>query len=185
MHKWFGVCVLVSVSSLVQGESIKDKQVASNGVLIEVVKNEQGGRTEYSSPAVEIRSDVNGFFMVVAQTENGTTGPTKVIGDVFYDGDWRDYDRVLFRDGTQAAAKFGDHKVISCSSSRGNACSLSEGFEIRLTRQQVHDYDDDGVLQVQLQSPQSNSVVLRIPENYFDAVSEVSGNKFMDPRPAT
>lgn len=171
---WFIIAVLsvFSTPALAQKSTV----TASNHIPVDVNADDFSGRFEYTAPAVNIQG--GGFYLVAAIKKQGVPGEVFVTGTIFYSGDWRFYNQVLFRGGDKANAILEDRKVISCAGSRyGGGCSHSEGFEIRPTQEQITKYAANDFLEMQVSAGGQYPVLLRVPVAYLSAVKEVSAAK--------
>jgi hypothetical protein len=145
--------------------------LASNGVEVTISGDEFDGRIEYTSPMTTFGE--HSFFLVAKIRKNGEpAGPVIIAGYVFYKGEWRQYDAANFRGGESAEAIFNDRDVVTCSGS-GN-CTLSEGFRIFLSKEQIRKYARDGFVDLKLKaSASSQEPIIRVPLKHIEAIMEV------------
>lgn len=147
---------------------------AKNGVKISLHVDQFADRYEYSAPSIDFKlpnGGGHGFVLVAAIKHAGNvTGPL-IEGNVYYESDWRRYYQAIFKGGAAASFTNTDRSVVICD---GGNCTLSEGFRIEPTEQEIHKYASDGVLAIQVRSQNADAFILRIPVTYLDAIKVVS-----------
>lgn len=167
--------VFVAWGAAASAEPVKSEYTASNGVVVTVYTDDFAGRAEYTAPSVDL-PNIGGFALVAKVKTSGKSDPTYITGTVSYRGDWRFYNAAIARGGEQLKATFNDRDVASCSGSRyGAGCSLSEGFRVYPTADQLSKYTNNGLFEFQLRSARGEDTIFAIPVSYFAAVEEVAG----------
>lgn len=144
---------------------------ASNGVVVDVNSDEFAGRAEYSAPSIKLQGDVTGAALVAIIKKAGTEGPLHVQGFAMYNGDWRYYDKAVFRGGESVNFTRTHSNVGSCR----YGCTLTEGFNFQITPEQLAKYSEGGVVTIQVRSAKTTKhYLIEMPVSYFDAVQEAT-----------
>lgn len=159
--------LLISSAPALASEEV----TASNGVIIKVNSDTFSDRYEYTAPVSRIEG--GGFYIVASIKKGGVAGNVFITGSIFYDGDWRYYDKAVYRGGEVAPALFSGRKVVSCAGSRYGGCTLSEGFQIEPTDAQIKENAENGFIPIQISASGIYPIILNIPLNYIEAVKEV------------
>lgn len=148
-------------------------QTASNGVEISVSSDEFADRYEYTAPAIKFgtTSTDNGVIFLGRVKTSGILAPVTVQGLIMYKGEWRRYSTAIFRGGKEANLTRTSRDVVTCSS---KPCVLSEQYMIDITPEQIKKYTVNGKLEIQLQSQGTNIFMIEVPENYVQALLEVT-----------
>lgn len=169
-----GAALLVTVPALAADTTV----TAKNGIKVSVHSDQFADRYEYSAPSIDFKlpnGQGHGFVLVAAIKHAGKiTGPL-IEGYVYYEGDWRHYYRAIFKGGKKATFTNTAQKVVTCAG--GDDCTLSEGFMIEPTEEQVHKYASGGTLDFQVRSQNADNFILHIPVTYLQAVRSVSHSK--------
>lgn len=170
MTAFLSVLYCVSLLQVYAAESV---QTANNGVDISVNSDEFADRYEYSAPTIRFGSlnEDNGAVIIGRGKSSGNWTPVMIQGYIIYKGDWRRYSSAIFRGGEQANFKNIDREVVSC---RSKPCTMSEGFVIHLTMEQIERHAAEGKLQIQLRSTNAQKFMIEVPENYLQALLEVT-----------
>lgn len=164
----------IAVAGGAVAQSVKSQVAASNGILVTVHSDDFANRYEYTGPDV---APADGYAFVARIDSGGERGRVKVIGAVYYRGDWRFYDRALLRGGEDVAYQEGGRDVVSCRASRYSGCSVAERYTLSLTPEQIEKHAVSGILEVQLRSRSATTEMLRIPVDHFAAVNEVADRR--------
>lgn len=166
-----GAALLVTAPAFASDTTV----TAKNNVKVSVHADQFADRYEYSAPSINFElpnGQGHGFVLVAAIKHAGKiTGPL-IEGYVYYEGDWRHYYRAIFKGGKAAAFTNTDQKVVTCAG--GDGCTLSEGFMIEPTTEQVRKYASGGTLDIQVRSQNADNFILHIPVTYLQAVRSVS-----------
>lgn len=146
------------------------KVVAANGVEVSVWADEFSGRYEFAAPAIEAG---DGFVFVSRVDETGVVGSVRLTGGFVYMGDWRYYNRALFRGGEEAEFIERGRDVGSCRARSG--CSLNESFAVLVRASDLERYSRDGRIDVQVRAREAGAeTVFSVPVSHFEAVQEVA-----------
>lgn len=172
--RWCAIGLIAMVSAAAQAQQTKTNVLAKNGVQVEVLADDFAGRAEYTAPTIRLPED-GGFVIVAALKQQGKATSVMAVGSIYYEGDWRRYDRAIFRGGEKVDATFDDRDVVTCSGSRYRGCTLREGFQLAPTPAQIQRHTEDGRILIQLSAGGISPVMLSIPVSYFEAVGAVSG----------
>ncbi|KJV41530.1 hypothetical protein VH88_08780 [Brevundimonas sp. KM4] len=158
------------------GQDIEDSTItASNGVLVSVKTIARAERREFYSPVVEGDStDIYAGRIDI----NGASGALFLQGSAYYRGRAHLYDRAAFLNGELAAFKRGPVMVRECTSwpdAPQSECLWSEDFTVTVTRDEVIDHSNGGMLEVELSGgPTLEKTRLSIPVDHIYAVAEIA-----------
>lgn len=167
---------LAVVTSPASGQAVKSTVVAPNGLEVTVYSDDFAERYEYTAPIIDI--DKFSYALVAKIVENGKSRPVSIVGSISYQGDWRYYEKAIFRGGVEASTVFGDRNVVTCSGSRyGGGCTLREGFQITPTPEQWQSFAASGVVQIQLRAKDASTTLISVPVSYREAVEAVAAAK--------
>ena len=163
------LCLMLATAAMAEEKIVP----ASNGVEITVNSDEFADRYEYSAPVIRFGSSGqdSGFVLLAAVKSADRLSAPYISGYIYYSDDWRRYSRAIFKGGAEASFKELDRNVVSC---RSKPCSLSEGFRVDVTDQQIKQHASDGKLSIQIRSQSANNFIIEVPVSYFDAIKEVS-----------
>jgi len=165
--------VAIAASAPASAQMVESKVTASNGIVIEINKDDFAGRAEYGASFEKLvgSSSQTGQF-VVAKIINPNSKPrVSVQGFVGYRGEWHHYDNAIFKGGE--AVEFINTKkdVVSCR----YGCSYSESFIAFPTTEQITKYAENGVLPIQIRGRSSgNTLLLNVPISHIAAINEVA-----------
>ncbi|WP_140419448.1 hypothetical protein [Sphingobium sp. Z007] len=145
---------------------------ASNGVEVSVNSDEFAGRHEYTAPLIKLP---DGFVLVAGVKKAGISGAAFLTGYLAYIGEWRRYSSALYRGGNPAKFTNTSREVGRCHSSRYSrpTCTLSEGFKIEVSAEDIRQHAQNGTLSIQVRADDTSTVMLEVPVSYFDAVNEM------------
>ena len=158
------------------GQDIKDSTItASNGVLVSVKTIARAERREFYSPVVEgDSSDIYAGRIDIS----GASGALFLQGSAYYRGRAHLYDRAAFLNGELAAFKRGPVMVRECTSrpdAPQSECLWSEDFTVTVTRDEVINHSNGGMLEVELSGgPTLEKTRLSIPVDHIYAVAEIA-----------
>ena len=109
-------------------QSVKSEAVATNGIKVEISKDEFADRTEFTSPSVDIAGEriSYGKAFVGSIKRAGTVGQASIGGFVGYSGEWAFYESAILKGGEQVEFRSYNRKVVSCR----YGCTYSESFGI-------------------------------------------------------
>lgn len=155
-------------------QMVKTYVTASNGVVISRNYDEFSGRTEYTAPTIDIKTNYgegNGAIFVGKVKQNGILGKLLISGFVLYSGNWQLFNSAVFRGGESVDYTRTGGSVGSCR----YGCTLTEDFVVNFTQDQIKRHAENGILSIQISASKSgNKIVVDIPINYIDAINEVA-----------
>lgn len=166
--------LLLMAASGAQAQGQQSQVTASNGIVIDVNADDFAGRYEYSAPIIRFGEDNSSFALVARVRQARSPGAVHVQGVISYNGEWRFYEQALYRGGARANYRRVNGNVVSCRGSRYSGCALSETFHLDFTPAEVSSHAQNGVLTVQIRARSGQPLMLNLPLNYIDAVTEVS-----------
>ena len=168
------VSAVILAATPVAAQSVKSEVQTSEGVTVTAYKDDFAGRAEYTAPKIDFGG--GSFALVALVVNNGNPSKVQIVGNIFYNGDWRYYNSAILRGGDVVKSSFADRNVVSCSGSRySRGCSLSEGFTLMLTDDQIENFAVDGKVAVQMRAQRGEAVIVEIPVAYIRAVKEAAG----------
>lgn len=174
----FKLATLVSAAMLaatpLAAQSVKSEVPTSEGITVTAYKDDFAGRAEYTAPKIDFGG--SSFALVALVVKNGNPSNIQIVGNIFYNGDWRYYNSAILRGGNEVESSFTDRNVVSCRGSRySRGCSLSEGFTLMPTDAQIENFAVDGKVAIQIRAKRGEAVIVEIPVAYIRAVREAAG----------
>ena len=167
-----GAAIGILMGSGAHAQLVKSTIVSSNGVTVTKYSDDFARSYEYSTPRVRTVSAKGAIVSAgVAKIWGGDEiGPTNVRGFLIYRGDWRHFDRAVFRGGGAVNFTNTDKDVGSC---RGG-CLLNESFTILLSPAEIAAHAEDGKLPIQISSQSGDTALLEILVADFEAINEIA-----------
>jgi hypothetical protein len=153
-------------------QMVKQPVTASNGIVVDVAKDDFAQRYEYVAPTIDIRAPdgTMGAAFVAKIRRGAVLGSLNVQGFVIYSGKWRYYRTALFKGGAAVNYQRTKGDVGSCR----YGCTLTEHFTMQLSAAEISKYAENGSIPVQLRADSTETVLISIPVSYIKAVEEVA-----------
>jgi len=117
----------------VGAQMLESKITASNGVVVDLSKDDFAGRAEYGGQMHKFSGTTsqNGAFLVAKTVRAKVTPRLSVQGFVNYRGEWHYYDTAILKGGETVELANIKRDVLSCR----YGCSYSESFIIFPTKE--------------------------------------------------